>query len=33
VVVACIIGICAYLAVVVLERVFTSWHVSFRAGR
>jgi NitT/TauT family transport system permease protein len=30
VVVACGIGIGAYLIVVILERVFTSWHVSYR---
>jgi NitT/TauT family transport system permease protein len=30
VVVACGIGISAYLIVVILERVFTSWHVSYR---
>jgi NitT/TauT family transport system permease protein len=33
VVVACAIGIGAYLTIVLLERVFTSWHVSYRAGR
>jgi NitT/TauT family transport system permease protein len=33
VVVACAIGIVSYLGVVLLERVFTSWHVSYRAGR
>jgi NitT/TauT family transport system permease protein len=33
VVVACIIGIAAYLAVVIVERMVTSWHVSYRAGR
>jgi NitT/TauT family transport system permease protein len=33
VVVACAIGIAAYLCVVVLERIFTSWHISYRAGR
>lgn len=33
VVVACVIGICAYLVVVLLERMFTSWHISYRAGR
>lgn len=33
VVVACVIGIVAYLGIVVLERVFTSWHISYRAGR
>jgi NitT/TauT family transport system permease protein len=33
VVVACAIGICAYLGVVGLERLFTSWHISYRAGR
>jgi NitT/TauT family transport system permease protein len=31
VVVACAIGIFAYLVVTLLERVFTSWHVSFRS--
>jgi NitT/TauT family transport system permease protein len=30
VVVACGIGIGAYLIVVILERLFTSWHVSYR---
>jgi NitT/TauT family transport system permease protein len=30
VVVACGIGIGAYLIVVILERMFTSWHVSYR---
>lgn len=30
VVVACAIGIAAYLAVVLLERIFTSWHISYR---
>lgn len=30
VVIACAIGIVAYLAIVVLERMFTSWHVSYR---
>ncbi len=30
VVVACGIGIGAYLIVVILERIFTSWHVSYR---
>jgi NitT/TauT family transport system permease protein len=33
VVVACAIGIAAYMAIVVMERVFTSWHVSYRTGR
>lgn len=33
VVVACVIGIAAYLLVVLLERIFTSWHISYRAGR
>ncbi|HLJ66997.1 MAG TPA: ABC transporter permease [Chloroflexota bacterium] len=33
VVVACAIGIAAYLIVVALERILTSWHISFRAGR
>lgn len=33
VVVACVIGILAYLCVVALERIFTSWHISYRAGR
>jgi NitT/TauT family transport system permease protein len=33
VVVACAIGIAAYLGVVLLERAFTSWHISYRAGR
>jgi NitT/TauT family transport system permease protein len=33
VVAACAIGITAYLAIVVLERIFTSWHISYRAGR
>jgi NitT/TauT family transport system permease protein len=31
VVVACAIGIFAYLVVSLFERVFTSWHVSFRS--
>jgi NitT/TauT family transport system permease protein len=30
VVVACVIGIAAYLLVVMLERLFTSWHISYR---
>lgn len=33
VVVACIIGITAYLIIILLERMFTSWHISYRAGR
>jgi NitT/TauT family transport system permease protein len=33
VVVACAIGIGAYLLLVGLERFFTSWHVSYRSGR
>jgi len=33
VVVACAIGIAAYLLIVILERVFTSWHISYRSGR
>jgi NitT/TauT family transport system permease protein len=33
VVVACAIGIGAYLIVVVLERLLTSWHISYRSGR
>ncbi len=33
VVVACVIGIVAYLSVVALERYFTSWHISYRTGR
>jgi NitT/TauT family transport system permease protein len=33
VVVACAIGIFAYLTVALLERIFTSWHVSYRSGR
>lgn len=33
VVVACAIGIAAYLLVTGIERVFTSWHISYRAGR
>lgn len=32
VVVACAIGIGAYVVVVILERIFTSWHVSYRQG-
>jgi NitT/TauT family transport system permease protein len=32
VVVACVIGIVAYALVVLLERIFTSWHISYRAG-
>ena len=31
VVVACGIGIGAYLLVVILERAFTSWHISYRS--
>lgn len=30
VVVACAIGIGSYLLVVILERIFTSWHISYR---
>lgn len=33
VVVACAIGIAAYLLVVGLERFLTSWHISYRSGR
>jgi NitT/TauT family transport system permease protein len=33
VVVACAIGIAAYLIVALLERYFTSWHISYRSGR
>jgi NitT/TauT family transport system permease protein len=33
VVVACAIGIGAYLVVALLERIFTSWHISYRSGR
>ncbi|HEX6506530.1 MAG TPA: ABC transporter permease [Chloroflexota bacterium] len=33
VVVACAIGIGAYMIVVIVERIFTSWHVSYRSGR
>ncbi len=33
VVVACVIGICFYFAVVVIERRLTSWHVSMRGAR
>jgi NitT/TauT family transport system permease protein len=33
VIVACAIGIGAYLIVVVLERIFTRWHISYRSGR
>jgi NitT/TauT family transport system permease protein len=33
VVVACAIGIAAYMLVVALERVFTFWHISYRSGR
>ena len=33
VVVACAIGIGVYLLVVVLERLFTSWHISYRSGQ
>lgn len=33
VVVACAIGIAAYLLVVMLERLLTSWHISYRSGR
>jgi NitT/TauT family transport system permease protein len=32
VVVACVIGLAAYLIVVGLERLFTSWHISYRSG-
>ncbi|HEX8919562.1 MAG TPA: ABC transporter permease [Chloroflexota bacterium] len=33
VVVACVIGISAYLLLVALERWLTSWHISYRSGR
>lgn len=33
VVVACAIGITAYLLLVTLERRLTSWHISYRSGR
>jgi NitT/TauT family transport system permease protein len=33
VVVACAIGIAAYVLVVIVERLLTSWHISYRAGR
>jgi NitT/TauT family transport system permease protein len=33
VVVACAIGIAAYMVVVILERTLTFWHISYRAGR
>jgi NitT/TauT family transport system permease protein len=33
VVVACVIGIAAYLLLVGLERRLTSWHISYRSGR
>lgn len=33
VMIACIIGISAYILVVILERIFTSWHISYRSGR
>ncbi len=33
VVVACIIGISVYMFMVLLERLFTSWHISYRSGR
>lgn len=32
VVIACAIGVSVYLLVVALERLFTSWHVSYREG-
>lgn len=32
VVVACAIGISAYLIIVLLERLLTSWHISYRTG-
>jgi NitT/TauT family transport system permease protein len=33
VVVACVIGISVYLFIVMLERMLTSWHISYRSGR
>ncbi len=33
VVVACVIGIVFYLAILLLERALTSWHVSYRSSR
>lgn len=33
VVIACAIGIAAYLVVTAIERMFTSWHISYRTGR
>jgi NitT/TauT family transport system permease protein len=33
VVIACVAGVSLYLIVVALERMLTSWHISYRAGR
>lgn len=33
VVIACIVGIAAYLIIMILERFFTFWHISYRTGR
>jgi NitT/TauT family transport system permease protein len=31
--IACVIGIAAYTMVVILERLLTFWHISYRSGR
>ena len=31
--VACLTGIAFYAVLLVLERIFTFWHVSYRTGR
>jgi NitT/TauT family transport system permease protein len=33
VVIACVIGILSYVLVATLERLLTSWHISYRSGR